>query len=296
MNNIVDVDLNKQFRIEKCFDITKFFIYMKKNILKLKNFIRTCHNVFFIKFMIYRKHQFKINFAILLLFNYVSNSKWIWFKYRLNFNVATKSFNTWTEFCQFLKKHVNFIKFRIVNVKTKLHAIKQRANQTMFQLITYFETLKNQWTFLLSNSMKTNYLIQSFQEYIRKKLCWQNVDMTNRKIVKKTIFNIKILKKNLFIFAKIATKIRKIKISKNEIMTKLIFSKIVLTQSRIQIKNFRTKKNEKSKKQTKFDKNNLLQLSKKNIIKIFVQNQKKNFFFKIVENFSHFNDSKWKKN
>ena len=55
--------------------------------------------------------------------------------------------------------------------------------------------------------------------------------MTNRKIVKKTIFNIKNIKKNLFIFVKIATKIRKIKISKNEIITKLIFSKIVLTQS-----------------------------------------------------------------
>ena len=113
----------------------------------------------------------------------------------MSLNVATKSFNTWTEFCQFLKKHVNFIKFRIVNVKTKLHAVKQRANQTMFQLMTYFKTLKNQWTFSLSNSIKTNYLIQIFHEYIRKKLCQWNVDMTNRKIMKKAIFNIKNIEK-----------------------------------------------------------------------------------------------------
>ena len=64
INNTVDVNLNKQFQIEKYFDITKFFIYMKKNILKLKIFIRKCHNVFFIKFIIYKKHQFKINFAM----------------------------------------------------------------------------------------------------------------------------------------------------------------------------------------------------------------------------------------
>ena len=203
MNNIVDVNLNKQFQIEKYFDITKFFIYIKKNILKLKNFIRTCHNVFFIKFMIYKKNQFKINFAMFLLFNHVSNSIWIWLKYRLNFNVAKKSFNTWTKFCQFLKKHVNFIKFRIVNVKTKLHAIKQRANQTMFQLMIYFKTLKNQWTFSLSNSMKTNYLIQIFHENIFVKN-W--IDETStwqiEKSWKKTIFNIKNIEKKFVHFRK----------------------------------------------------------------------------------------------
>ena len=198
--------------------------------------------------MIYRKYQFKINFAMFLLFNHVSNSKWIWFKYRLNFNVATKSFNTWTEFCQFLKKHVNFIKFRIVNVKTKLHAIKQRANQTMFQLMIYFKTLKNQWTFLLSNSIKTNYLIQNFHEYIRKKLCRRNVNMTNRKIVKKTIFNIKNIEKKSIHFCKNCDKNSKNKNFKKRNHDKVFSSKIVLTQLRIQIKSFRTKKKRKIEK------------------------------------------------
>ena len=39
MNNVVDVDLNRQFRTKKYFDIIKFFVYMKKIIMKLKNFI-----------------------------------------------------------------------------------------------------------------------------------------------------------------------------------------------------------------------------------------------------------------
>ena len=124
MNNVVDVDLNRQFRAKKYFDIIKFSVYMKKVIIKLKNFIWTCHNVFMIKFVIYKKHQFKINFAIFLLFIHVSSFEWIWFQYRLNLNIATKSINIWTKFCQFLKKQMNFSKFRIINVKAKLHAMK----------------------------------------------------------------------------------------------------------------------------------------------------------------------------
>ena len=104
MNNVVDVDLNRQFRAKKYFIIIKFSVYMKKIIMKLKNFIQTYHNVFMIKFVIYRKHQFKINFAIFLLFIHVSNFEWTWFWYRLNLNIATKSISTWIEFCQFLKK------------------------------------------------------------------------------------------------------------------------------------------------------------------------------------------------
>ena len=144
MNNVVDVDLNKQFRAKKYFDIIKFFVYIKKIIIKLKNFIRAYHNVFMIKFVIYKKHQLKINFAVFLLFIHVSNFEWTWFQYRLNLNIAAKSINTWTKFYQFLKKQMNFSKFRIINVKAKLYAIKQRFDQTISQLIAYFETLKNQ--------------------------------------------------------------------------------------------------------------------------------------------------------
>ena len=144
MNNVVDVDLDRQFWTKKYFNIIKFSVYMKKIIMKLKNFIWTCHNVFMIKFVIYKKHQFKINFAVFLLFIHVSNFEWTWFWYRLSLNIATKSINIWTEFCQFLKKQMNFSKFRIINVKAKLHAMKQRFNQTISQLIAYFKTLKNQ--------------------------------------------------------------------------------------------------------------------------------------------------------
>ena len=202
MNNVIDVDLNRQFRAKKYFDIIKFFVYMKKIIMKLKNFIRACYNVFMIKFVIYQKHQFKINFAVFLLFIHVSNFEWTWFWYRLSVNIATKSISTWAEFCQFLKKQMNFSKLCIINVKTKLHAMKQRFNQTISQLIVYFETLKNQWTTFLSNSIKTNYLIQIFHEYIQKKLCRRNVDMFSRKIVEKTIFNIKNIEKKFVHFCK----------------------------------------------------------------------------------------------
>ena len=124
MNNVVDVDLDRQLQAKKYFNIIKFSVYMKKVIMKLKNFIRACHNVFMIKVVTYKEHQFKINFAIFLLFIHVSNFEWIWFRYRLNLNIAAKSISTWTEFCQFLKKQMNFSKFRIINIKTKLHAIK----------------------------------------------------------------------------------------------------------------------------------------------------------------------------
>ena len=78
------------------------------------------------------------------------------------------------------------------------------------------------------------------------------------KLSKKQFSVSKILKKNLFIFAKNASKIRAIKISKNENEINLIQSKITSTQLRIRTKNLRIKKNKKSKKQTKFDERDLL--------------------------------------
>ena len=106
--------------------------------------------------------------------------------------------------------------------------------------------------------MKANYLIQAFHEYIRKK-CFDEMSICSAEKLSKKRFSVsKILKKNLFIFAKNASRIRTIKISKNENEMNLIRSKIASTQLRIRTKSFRIKKNKKSKRQTKVNERNLL--------------------------------------
>ena len=47
-----------------------------------------------------------------------------------------------SEFFVFLKKHVNFVKFRIANIDKKFHLLKQRFEQTIFQLIIYLKIFK----------------------------------------------------------------------------------------------------------------------------------------------------------
>ena len=63
--------------------------------------------------------------------------------------------------------------------------------------------------------MKTNYLTQTFHEYIRKKLSRRNVNISNRKTMKKTTFIIENIEKNPFIFDKTKIKTRSKKIQKN---------------------------------------------------------------------------------
>ena len=137
-----NTDIEKQLRKKKYYEITKSEVYQKKFVFELKKFIRNCQNVFRIRFVIYEQHKAKIKFAVFFLFNQISKFNWIWIRYRINLNVVLKFSFIWIEFFVFLKKHVNFVKLRIANIEKKFHFLKQRFEQTIFQLIIYLKTLK----------------------------------------------------------------------------------------------------------------------------------------------------------
>ena len=196
-----NVELFKQFRKKQYFEIIKSKMYKINFVMKLNNFVCDCQNVFDVRSAMYRKHRAKIVFAI-FLFNQIFEFNWIWIRYCTNFNAILKSFFTWTEFCVFFKKHVNFAKLKIVNIEKKLHNLKQRSSQTISQLISYLKTLEWQWFEFIQNIVRTNYFTQTLHKYIRKKLKKHDINMNNRKTIKKIVMIIENKKKSFFILEK----------------------------------------------------------------------------------------------
>jgi hypothetical protein len=129
-----------------------------------------------------------------LLSNNVSELDWIWQKYRLRLDETAKSISFWKQFCDFLTKQINFIKFRITIVKQKIKLLYQRNNQSIAQLIAYLEALKKQWLELISNNLRASNFLLVFHEYFRKKIVRKNVNVANRKIVKEIARQMKIMK------------------------------------------------------------------------------------------------------
>ncbi len=129
-----------------------------------------------------------------MLSNNVSELDWIWQKYRLRLDETAKSISFWKQFCDFLTKQINFIKFRITIVKQKIKLLYQRNNQSIAQLIAYLEALKKQWLELISNNLRASNFLLVFHEYFRKKIVRKNVNVANRKIVKEIARQMKIMK------------------------------------------------------------------------------------------------------
>jgi hypothetical protein len=174
-------------RHEKYLNIIKFEIYKSNNSQKLNIFIRICQMMFDVRFVIYENDFHRINFVKFLLNNIVSEFDWVWQKYRLRFDEITKSILFWKQFCDFLKKQINLIKLRITIVEQKIKLLHQRNNQSIVQLIAYFEALKEQWFELISNNLRASNFLFILHEYFRKKIVRKNVNVANRKIVKKTV-------------------------------------------------------------------------------------------------------------
>jgi hypothetical protein len=168
-------------------------MYKKNSSQKLNIFVRTCQIVFNVRSMIYQNDVHRINFVKSLLSNNVSEFEWVWQRYRLRLDETAKLVFFWKQFCDFLKKQVNFIKLRITIVEQKIKLLHQRNNQSIAQLIAYFEILKKQWFESISNSLRANNFLLVLHEYLRKKIVRKNVNVTNRKIVKKTVRQIKII-------------------------------------------------------------------------------------------------------
>jgi hypothetical protein len=61
----------------------------------------------------------------------------------------------------------------------------------MTQLIIYLKTLKKQWSKSISNSLQTSNLLLVLHDYLRKKIVRKNVNVANRKIVKKIVRQVK---------------------------------------------------------------------------------------------------------
>ncbi len=113
--------------------------------------------------------------------------------YSLRLDEIEKSSFIWKFFCDFFKKQVSSIKLKITTIDQKIKLQHQWNNQTIAQLIAYFEVLKKQWSELISNNLRASNLLLVLHEYLRKKIVRKNVNVSNRKIVKKTIRQMKVV-------------------------------------------------------------------------------------------------------
>jgi hypothetical protein len=179
---------------ERYLNIIKSEIYKSNNSQKLNIFIKICQMMFDVRFVIYENDFHRINFVKSLLNNIVSEFDWVWQRYRLRFNETAKAISFWKQFCDFLKEQINLIKLWITIVEQKIKLLHQRNNQSIVQLIAYFEVLKKQWFKLISNNLRTSNLLLVLHEYFRKKIVRKNVNVANRKIVKKIVRQMKTMK------------------------------------------------------------------------------------------------------
>ena len=125
-------------------------------------------------------------------------------------------------------------------------------------------------------------------------MCRRNVDIFNRKIVEKTIFNIENIKKKFIHFCK-----KRFKNSNNKNFKKRKRNKFNSIENRF---NAITNSNKKfsNKKKQKIEKTNeiwrtwfVITVKKKHYKNVYFKSKKK--IFKIIENFSHSDDSNKKK-
>jgi hypothetical protein len=178
-------------RQKRYLNIIKSKMYKENSSQKLNIFVRACQIVFDVRSMIYQNDVYWINFVKLLLSNNVSESDWVWQRYRLRFDETAKLVFIWKQFCDFLKEQMNSTKLRVTIVDQKIKLLHQRNNQSMTQLIVYLKTLKKQWSKSISNSLRTSNLLLILHDYFRKKIVRKNVNVASRKIVKKTVRQMK---------------------------------------------------------------------------------------------------------
>ena len=162
-------------RREKYLKITKSEIYKNHNSQKLNIFVKVCQIVFNVRSIIYNYNFDRINFAKSLLSNNTFDSSWDWQKYRRRLNEIAKSSIIWKNFCDFFKKQISSIKLRITTIDQKIKLLHQKNNQTIAQLIVYFETLEKQWLESISNFIRISNLFLFLHEYLRKKIIRKNV-------------------------------------------------------------------------------------------------------------------------
>ena len=189
--NIFKLLMYHDFKHEKYLKTKVFSMYKIKFILELEEFIRACNLMFETWCLFYVIDQHKIMYAKMHIHQSIFDSKWTWNKHVKKLRVTNQIEITWIEFVNFFRKIINSIKQRIIRIEKTLFNLRQRFEQSIIQLIVYLKTLKKQWIDFIQNSVRVLFLIQTLYSYIRRELIRRQINIINRREIKKTTRNIK---------------------------------------------------------------------------------------------------------
>jgi hypothetical protein len=134
MNRIMIDELQKK----KFFKIMNSKKYKSATQHDLNTFIRKCRKIFEIRKHIYSDDKNKILF-VKSFFESVSTKNW-----KKHQKIIDIIFIFWEQFIDFLQKHFNFKHLRFFETNVKLKKIRQLNEQSMTNLIVYFNNLEMQ--------------------------------------------------------------------------------------------------------------------------------------------------------
>ena len=132
------------FKHEKYLKIKISLMYKIKFIFEFEEFIRACSLIFETRYLFYVIDQHKIMYVKAHFYQNIFDSKWTWNKHVKKLRVASQVKITWIEFVNFLRKIINSIKKRVIQINEILLDLRQCSKQSIIQLIAYLKTLKKQ--------------------------------------------------------------------------------------------------------------------------------------------------------
>ena len=129
MTLFIKSKFNAKFHREKLYRMMNSKRYFDENQQNLKKFLRKCATTLQMKFLIYKKNLIRMIYAQDFLFDR-STEKWY---IRSNFQNYF-----WEIFLKFLQNDIQSIHLRIIDVADFIKKFKQKANQSMNELIIIF--------------------------------------------------------------------------------------------------------------------------------------------------------------
>ncbi len=157
MNRIMIDELQKK----KFFKIMNSKKYKSTTQHNLNIFIRKCRKVFEIRKHIYFDDKNKILFVKSFLES-VSTKNW-----KRHQKIIDIIFISWKQFIDFLQKHFNSKHLRLLKTNVRLKKIRQLNEQSMIDLIVYFNNLKIQLSEKLIDYQKSFNLMKAFHFYLK---------------------------------------------------------------------------------------------------------------------------------
>ena len=129
MTLFIKSEFNAKFHREKLYRMMNFKRYFDENQQNLKKFLRECATTFQMKSLIYKKNLIRMIYAQNFLFDR-STEKWY---IRSNFQNYF-----WEIFLKFLQNDIQSTHLRIIDVVDFIKKLKQKADQSMNELIMIF--------------------------------------------------------------------------------------------------------------------------------------------------------------